>query len=89
MIKKNLIAERTAIESYREMIAYLAEKDPTSQRMLKEILAVEEGHAYELAAPRIPFRVWTSVESPVITRIWFSIALILPMRTVWSVSQRT
>lgn len=50
MIKENLIAERIAIESYREMILYLAEHDPTTQRMLKEILAVEEEHAEDLAS---------------------------------------
>ena len=50
MIKENLVAERIAIESYREMIAYLAEHDPTTQRMLKEILASEEEHAEDLAS---------------------------------------
>ena len=50
MIKENLIAERIAIESYREMIAYLADHDPTTQRMLKEILAAEEEHAEDLVS---------------------------------------
>jgi bacterioferritin len=50
MIKEDLIAERIAIESYREMIAYLAEHDPTTQRMLEEILAGEEEHAEDLAS---------------------------------------
>jgi len=50
MIKEDLIAERIAIESYREMIAYLNENDPTTQRMLKEILAMEEEHAEVLAS---------------------------------------
>jgi bacterioferritin len=50
MIKEDLIAERIAIESYREMIAYLADHDPTTQRMLKEILAAEEEHAEDLAS---------------------------------------
>ena len=50
MIKENLIAERIAIESYREMISYLAAQDPTTQRMLKEILAVEEEHAEDLVS---------------------------------------
>jgi bacterioferritin len=49
MIKENLVAERIAIESYREMITYLAENDPTTQRMLKEILAMEEEHAEDMA----------------------------------------
>jgi bacterioferritin len=50
MIKEDLIAERIAIESYREMIAYLADADPTTQKMLKEILAMEEEHAEDLAS---------------------------------------
>lgn len=50
MIKEDLIAERIAIESYREMITYLADNDPTTQRMLKEILAIEEEHAEDLAS---------------------------------------
>ena len=50
MIKEDLIAERIAIESYREMIAYLADSDPTTQRLLKDILAMEEEHAEDLAS---------------------------------------
>lgn len=49
MIKENLVAERIAIESYREMVQYLGDRDPTTRRMLEEILAVEEEHADELA----------------------------------------
>lgn len=49
MVRANLIAERVAIESYREMIAYLGDRDPTTRRMLEEILAMEEKHADELA----------------------------------------
>ena len=50
MIKEDLIAERIAIESYREMIAYLADADPTTQQMLKGILAMEEEHAEDLSS---------------------------------------
>lgn len=50
MIKEDLIAERIAIESYREMIAYLGDRDPTTQRLLKEILASEEEHAEDLSS---------------------------------------
>lgn len=50
MIKEDLIAERIAIESYREMISYLANNDPTTQRMIKEILAMEEEHADDMAS---------------------------------------
>ena len=49
MIKENIVAERIAIDSYRSFIAYLAENDPTTKRMLEAILAVEEEHADELA----------------------------------------
>ena len=50
MIREDLIAERIAIESYREMIAYLGGNDPTTQQMLKDILATEEEHADDLAS---------------------------------------
>jgi len=49
MIKENLIAERIAIDSYREFIQYLGDKDSTTTQLLKSILAVEEEHADELA----------------------------------------
>jgi bacterioferritin len=49
MIKENLVAERIAIDSYREMVHYMGSQDPTTRRMLEEILAVEEEHADELS----------------------------------------
>jgi len=49
MIKENLVAERIAIDSYREMIQFLGDHDPTTSQMLKGILATEEEHADELA----------------------------------------
>lgn len=49
MIRENLVAERIAIESYREMIRYVGESDPTTRRMLEGILATEEEHADDLA----------------------------------------
>jgi bacterioferritin len=49
MIKENLVAERIAIDSYRDIIQYLGDQDPTTRRMLEAILAVEEQHADELA----------------------------------------
>ena len=48
MVRVNLIAERIAIEAYRQMISLLADKDPTTRRMLESILAQEEEHADEL-----------------------------------------
>ena len=48
MIKEDLVAERVAIESYLEMISYLEGRDPTTRRMLEEILAKEEEHADDL-----------------------------------------
>ena len=50
MIKEDLIAERIAIDGYRQMIGYLAGNDPTTQRLLEEILASEEGHAEDLSS---------------------------------------
>ena len=49
MIKEDLVAERIAIDSYREVITYLGDADPTTRRMMEQILAVEEEHADELA----------------------------------------
>jgi bacterioferritin len=49
MIKEDLVAERIAIDSYREIITYLAENDPTTRRLMEEILAKEEEHADDLA----------------------------------------
>ena len=48
MIKEDLVAERIAIDSYREMISYFGSDDPTSRRMLEGILAMEEEHADDL-----------------------------------------
>jgi bacterioferritin len=49
MIREDLVAERVAIDSYREMVAYLGTGDSTTRRMLEDILAVEEEHADDLA----------------------------------------
>jgi len=48
MIREDLIAERIAIESYREMVRFFADHDPTSRILMEEILAKEEEHADEL-----------------------------------------
>lgn len=50
MIREDLVAERVAIDSYTEMIHYVADKDITTRRMLEGILAVEEEHADDLAS---------------------------------------
>jgi bacterioferritin len=50
MIKEDLVAERIAIDSYRDMINYLGNDDPTTRRMLEGILAVEEEHADDLVS---------------------------------------
>ena len=49
MIRENLVAERIAIDSYREMVNYLGDKDSTTRRMLEGILAVEEEHADDMS----------------------------------------
>src|SRR5450631_4885868 len=62
MIRENLVAERVAIESYKEMIVYLGHDDPTTKRLLESILAKEEEHAEDLSsmlrivAPRPPLK---------------------------------
>ena len=48
MIREDLVAERIAVESYSEIIRYLADNDPTSRRMMEGILANEEEHAEEM-----------------------------------------
>jgi bacterioferritin len=49
MLRENLVAERIAIDSYREMIRYAGDADPTTRRLLEGILAAEEEHAENLA----------------------------------------
>ncbi len=49
MVKENLVAERIAIDSYREMINYIGDRDTTTKRILESILAQEEEHADEFA----------------------------------------
>jgi bacterioferritin len=50
MIREDLIAERIAIDSYRQMVRYLGDRDSTTRRLLEEILAVEEEHAEDLSS---------------------------------------
>ena len=54
MVRADLIAERVAIESYRQMIVAIGDKDPTTRQMLVEILAVEEEHADDLRDFLVP-----------------------------------
>lgn len=48
MIKENLVAERIAVEHYRDLIRFFGEKDPTTRVMLEGILAQEEDHANDM-----------------------------------------
>jgi bacterioferritin len=48
MIREDLVAERIAVETYREIVNYFGEHDPTSRLMMEEILAKEEEHADDL-----------------------------------------
>ncbi len=48
MVREDLIAERVAIQSYSEIITWLGSKDPTTRRLLENILAAEEEHADDL-----------------------------------------
>ncbi len=50
MMREDLVAERVAIESYREMIAFVGERDPTTRRLLEDILTAEEEHADDLTS---------------------------------------
>jgi len=49
MIREDLVAERIAIDSYREIVQYLGTKDSTTRRLMEGILAVEEEHADDMA----------------------------------------
>jgi len=49
MIRSNLVAERVAIEAYSQMIALIGDKDPTTRRLLEDILGDEQQHADELS----------------------------------------
>jgi bacterioferritin len=48
MIRENLIAERIAVDHYRELIRFFGDDDPTTRTMLEKILAVEEEHANDM-----------------------------------------
>lgn len=48
MIREDLVAERIAIQSYSEIIRYLGDKDPTSRRVMEQILEKEEEHADDM-----------------------------------------
>ncbi|KAF1071729.1 MAG: Bacterioferritin [Pseudomonas citronellolis] len=49
MVTENLIAERVAIDSYREIAVFIGDKDPTTRRLFEDILAQEEEHADDMA----------------------------------------
>jgi bacterioferritin len=49
MIQEDLVAERIAIDSYSEIIRYFGDKDPTTRRLMEEILAKEEEHADDMS----------------------------------------
>jgi bacterioferritin len=49
MIKEDLIAERIAIDTYRDIIHWLGEADPTSRRLMESILEKEEEHANDMS----------------------------------------
>lgn len=49
MLREDLIAERIAIDSYRQMVRYVSKKDPITRRLLEDIITQEEEHADELA----------------------------------------
>lgn len=50
MIREDLVAERIAIDTYGQIIRYIGDDDPTTRRMLEDILASEEEHADDLAS---------------------------------------
>jgi bacterioferritin len=55
MIREDLVAERVAIESYGEIIRYIGDGDPTTRRLMEQILAKEEEHAQDMADLLVAF----------------------------------
>jgi len=49
MLRANLTAERVAVEAYRQMVTLIGDKDPSTRRLIEQILEQEEEHAEELA----------------------------------------
>jgi bacterioferritin len=49
MIKEDLVAERIAIETYTEIVRWLGDDDPTSRKLIVDILKVEEEHANDMS----------------------------------------
>jgi bacterioferritin len=47
-VRDALVGERVAVEGYREMIRFVADGDPTTRRLLEDLLAVQEQHARRL-----------------------------------------
>ena len=50
MIREDLVAERIAIETYSEIVRWLKDNDPTTRRIIEDILKMEEEHADDLAS---------------------------------------
>jgi bacterioferritin len=52
MLAEDLIAERIAIDTYRDIIRYLGEREPATRQLIERIMSAEQGHAEELASLR-------------------------------------
>jgi bacterioferritin len=65
MIQEDLVAERIAIETYSEIVRWLADKDPTTRRLIETILAKEEEHAEDLSSliARLPAELKSSAHA--------------------------
>ncbi len=50
MLQEDLVAERIAIDTYREIVQFLGNDDPTTRRMIEGILAMEEEHAEDISS---------------------------------------
>jgi bacterioferritin len=48
MIRENLVAERIAVDHYRELIRFFGDNDPATRVMLESILAKEEEHVADM-----------------------------------------
>jgi bacterioferritin len=52
MLAEDLIAERIAIDTYRDIVRYLGEREPATRQLIENIMSAEQGHAEELASLR-------------------------------------
>lgn len=56
MIEQDLLSERVAVDTYRQIVRWLGDHDPTTRRIMEEILVEEEDHADDMRSLMASFR---------------------------------